>query len=369
MIKPEQLTLHDLIIHKVDHLNFTKARLSDLKSPISEAVDIYLRNQIILNREHEFARNGVFKPPPDDKTKPPLDKTKPPPAGKTKPPPADMKQLCDDLLTSDGKFVEQSQKVANHLFASINNDGRIHPGDLVLCTFSEVKGNRWLALLKMDPQDSFIAVEENVGRKRRLILKQVKEVLPIGELQKCAFILPESLRKKRDLIVLDQQQAGYGSRLAVATFFSKDFLQCNVSLNEREMTKAFKSTSYDWIDSKKKTWDEETREGFKDALKSLLVPRTVRVVPFAQETIAQPEEQKEYIETLRAANLNLVFERHQEEAEKPPITQFVGDENLRVRINSDAVGPGKMLDYKFNNATQLWTVTIKTATWEEVGKK
>jgi len=140
---PDQITLHDLIIHKVDHINFLKATLSDLKSPISEAVDIYVRDQIVLNREHEFSRSALFTLPPDDKPS--------------------MMQLCDDLLTSSGQFVPQSRKIANHLFASINNDKRIHPGDLVICTFSEVKGDRWLALLKMDPQDSFITEEERVG--------------------------------------------------------------------------------------------------------------------------------------------------------------------------------------------------------------
>jgi nucleoid-associated protein YejK len=349
MIKPDHLTLHDLIIHKVDHLNFTKPRLSDLKSPISEAVDMYLRDQIVLNREHEFARSGVFT------TTPPADKPR-------------MKQLCDDLLTSDGNFVAQSQEIAKHLFASINNDQRIHAGDLLLCTFSESKGGRWLALLKMDPEDSFTAVEEKVGDKRRLVLKQVRDVMPIGELQKCAFILPESLRKKKDLIVLDQQQAGYGSRRMVASFFSKDFLQCEVGLNEREMTATFITTSYDWIESKKASWTEDLQQGFKDALKTVLANKTVKVVPFAQDAIKDPVEQEEFIEKLRSQSLDLTFKPDKVTAAKPPIVQYAGDNNLRVRINRDDVGHNKMLEAKHNKATQLWTITIKTAKWKEVGK-
>jgi nucleoid-associated protein YejK len=349
MINPEQLTLHDLIIHKVDHLNFTKPRLSDLKSPISEAVDMYLRDQIVLNREHQFSRIGVF--------------TATPPTGKPS-----MKQLCDDLLTSDGKFVSKSQEIANHLFASINNDQRIHAGDLVLCTFSEPKGGRWLALLKMDPEDSFTAVEEKVGDKRRLVLKHVRDVMPIGELQKCAFILPESSRRKKDLIVLDQQQAGYGSRRAVATFFSRDFLQCEVGLNEREMTQTFITSSYDWIDSKKASWTEDLRQGFKDALRTVLENRTIKVVPFAQEAIKDPAEQLEFIEKLRSENLDLTFKPDRVAAAKPPIIQYVGDNNLKVRINRDEVEPGGMLEARQNEATQLWTITIRTAKWKEVGK-
>lgn len=349
MIKPEQLTLHDLIIHKVDHFNFTKPRLSDLKSPISEAVDLYLRDQIVINREHEFSRIGIF--------------TATPPADKPS-----MKQLCDDLLTSNGNFVSQSQEIAKHLFASINNDQRIHAGDLVVCTFSEPRGERWLALLKMDPEDSFVAVEEKVGDKRRLILKQVRDVMPIGELQKCAFILPKSQRRKRDLIVLDQQQAGYGSRRAVATFFSKDFLQCDVARNEREMTEAFIRTSYDWLDSKQTSWSEDLREGFKDALTTVLKDRTVRVVPFAQDVIPDPAEQQEYIEKLRSESLDLTFRRDKVTADKPQTIRFEGDNNLSVRINRDEVGPGKMLEVTLDEATALWTITIKTTKWKAVGK-
>jgi 37-kD nucleoid-associated bacterial protein len=365
MIKPEQLTLHDLIIHKVDHLNFKEARLSDLNSPISEAVDIYLRSQIVLNREHEFARNGVFVPPAAEKTEPPADdKTKAP----AKPPPADMKKLCDDLLKDESQFVPRSRDIADHLFASINNDGRIHPGDLVLCTFSEKDKGRWLALLKMDPQDSFTAVEDNVDGKRRLILEQVREVMPIGELQKCAFILPEARRKKRDLVVLDQQQGGYGTRRMVASFFSKSFLQCQVGLNEREMTETFITTSYNWLDSKKSTWKEKDRRGFKNALKAALQERTVKVASFAEDQIEDPVEKEDYIEKLKAESLDLTFKPDKDTAEKPPIIQYVGDKNLRVRINRDEIGPRKMLQAKKDKATQLWTITIKTAKWQKVGE-
>jgi len=369
MSDPDKITLHDLIIHKVDHFNFKEARLSDLKSPISEAVDIYLRNQIVLNREHEFARNGVFVPPAADTTEPPAaDKTKPSAAVETKPPPADMQKLCDDLLQDESQFVQRSRDIADHLFASINNDGRIHAGDLVLCTFSEQDKGRWLALLKMDPQDSFTAVEDSVNGKRRLILQQVREVMPIGELQKCAFILPQARRKKRDLVVLDQQQGGYGTRRMVASFFSKNFLQCQVGLNEREMTETFITTSYNWLDSKKPTWKEEAQQGFRDALKAVLEKGTVRVARFAEEQITDPIEKGDYIEKLRAESVDLTFKADKVAAAKPPIIQYVGDNNLRVRINRDEVGPGKMLVAKQNKATQLWTITIRTAKWKEVGK-
>lgn len=346
MIKPEELTLHDLIIHKIDHINFSKPTLSDLKSPISEAVDIYVRDQIVLNREHEFSRSGLFTTPPPDKPS--------------------MKQLCDDLLTSDVQFVPQSQEIANHLFASINNDKRIHPGDLVVCTFSEAKEDRWLALLKMDPQDSFITDEEKVGGKRRLVLKQVRDVMPIGALQKCSFILPEASRTKRqDLIVLDQQQGRYGVSPVVASFFSKDFLQCNVNLNQKEMTQAFQNASYEWIGSKRGLWADEDIDAFEDSLASTMKKRTVRVTAFANSAIADPGDQSEYLEKLlqhfRAQKLrDMVFAPLPSIVKGKQILQIDGDNDLRIRINNAAAEEGNALNYEYDNALKTYVITIQT---------
>lgn len=347
----DQIVLHDLIIHKIDHLNFTQARLSDLKSPISEAVDMYLRDEIILNREHEFSRSGNFMAPP---------------AGKT-----NLKQLCDELLSSDGKFVQQSQKIATHLFESINNDGRIRPGDLVVCTFSEKGGDKWLALLKMDPQDSFITDEERVGGKRRMVLKQVRDVMPIGALQKCAFILPEASRKKRrDLIVLDQQQAHYGTTQVVASFFSKDFLQCEVGFTPAEATRAFLDASSAWIDTKKDEWAPTDVQGFRENLQTTLQRKTVSIVNFAQTQIEKEADQKDYLDnvlgTLKARGFHdRVFKPPPNLATRPVMLQLEGDEGLRLRIRSDAVGAGRTLTYQYDQATATWNILINTMKLKE----
>lgn len=351
----DQIALHDLIIHKIDHLNSSQPRLSDLRSPISEAVDIYLRDEIVLNREHEFSRSGSFiTPPPTEKPS--------------------MKQLCNDLLGSERQFVQQSQKIAEHLFRSINNDGRIRPGDLVVCTFSENGGDKWLALLKMDPQDSFITAEEKVEGKRRLVLKQVRDVMPIGALQKCAFILPEALRKKRrDLIVLDQQQAHYGTTQVVASFFSKDFLQCEVGFTPAEATRAFMDASSAWIDSKKDEWDPADVQAFRDNLQTSLQRKTVSIVNFAQTTIEKPEDQTDYLDkvlgTLKARGFqDRVFRPPPNLATRPVILQLDGDEGLRVRIRSDAVGAGRTLNYQYDQATATWQIVINTMKLKETYK-
>jgi nucleoid-associated protein YejK len=352
MITPNQITLHGLIIHKIDHVHFTEPVLSDLPSPISEEVDLYLRDEIFFNREHEFSRSGVFTNGTDGKP--------------------NLKRLCSDLLKSQEQFVPQSQGIARHLFQVIHGDRRVSPGDLVICAFSEGDDKaKWLALLKMDPQDSFVTEEERVGQNRRLVLKRVRDVMPIGELQKCAFILPESLRdKRRDLIVLDQQQARYGARRLVASFFSKDFLQCRVGLNEREMMQAFMDASYDWIGRKRDVWPDEEIEAFKDALESLRGKRMIRVVAFAHAAIEDPAEQDDYLEKLlqylRAEKLqDMVFVPAPSLAKGKQVLQIEGDDALTLRINKDAVGQGKTLYYERDQASNNWVITIKTINLRE----
>lgn len=355
MSTASKITLHDLIIHKVDHLHQKAPRYSELKSNISAEVDTYLSELIEFNRDHEFARNGVFTNETGEAIS--------------------LKGMSDELLKTNGQFVLHSQGIALHLFNSVKTDKRIHVGDLVICTFSEGDGEKWLGLLKMDPQDSFVTVEETIGGKRRFVLKRVKDVMPIGELQKCAFILPDSRRTKRqDLIVLDQQQARYGSSRLVASFFSRDFLQCKVGLNQRELTQAFLGVSSDWIDSKKGIWEEADINQFKEDLTSHLLQRNVNIVNFAHSAIEKEEEQDEYLEKitggLRAEKLqDLAFKPDPTIVRRPQILQIEGDNNLKIRISSDAVGPDKTLFYEKDEALNEWIIKIRTTNLRTVYKQ
>lgn len=355
MSTPNKITLHDLIIHKIDHFHFTEPQYSDLKSEISKDVGIYLSDQIELNRDHQFARNAVFTNASDDSLS--------------------LQVLADQLLKENRSFVPQSQKIALRLFDSINNDKRIHRGDLALCTFSERNSDKWLALLKMDPQDSFITVEKNVGGKRQYVLEKVADVMPIGELQKCAFILPAADRaRQRDLIVLDQQQARYGAGRMVASFFSNNFLQCKVGLNERELTQGFLGLSSDWIDGKKGILEDEEISEFKDALQSHSLRKTINIAHFAQAAIEEPDLQEEYlkkvVEGLRAEKLqDLVFKPDPSVIKRPQILHLLGDNNLKISIASDAVGPGKTLDYNKDESLNYWVIEIKTTNLNLVHKQ
>lgn len=347
MTNEPEVRIHRMIIHKVDHRNYDVPQLSDLESPVTEEVGSFLRRHIVSNREHKYARTAVFLDP--------------------EPGTVCLRDLCDSLLTDPDQFVTQSRRMAKHLFDTIDN--RVSPGDLILCTFTEGDDkSRWLALLKMDPDDGFVGEREEVNGQVRFVIRRVPNVLPRGELHKSAFVLPRGLREERgyDLKVLDQQVSRYGARRMIASFFAEDFLQCKVGLNRADRTRVFVYASYEWL-GKMEQWPEEDVERFKGRVTSSLQDAVVDATNFAAAVITKPDDQDEYLDYLREQGLeDLTFEPDPQERRR--LTQyayFEGDHGLRVRIEADAVGPGKTLEYNRDPATNTWTVTIRTTRWEE----
>jgi hypothetical protein len=225
----------------------------------------------------------------------------------------------------------------------------------------------------MDPEDGFVGVREEVNGQVRYVLRRVPNILPRGELQKCAFILPPDLREERgyDLRVLDQQAARYGARRLIASFFVTDFLQCTVGLDRGDRTRVFFYESHGWLAGKVEQWPEEAIERFKRRTAGCLQDAVVDVTGFAAEVIPSPDEQDEYLEHMQEQGLkDLAFEPDPGEGRRlTRYTHFEGDHGLKVRIEAEAVGPGKTLEYDRDPATNTWTVTIRTTRWEEAVRR
>lgn len=348
----KKVTIKQMIVHKVDHRHHDTAQLSDLKSPISREVASFLRQHILANREHRYSRSATFTNSADR---------------------VNFKQACDKLLKNPKQFVQQSRVIAGLLFDKMKGDERISPSDLVVCLFSEDSDDTsWLALLKMVPQDGFVGVRERIDGKVRIVLQRVVNVLPAGELQKCAFIVPEKLRANLgyDLKVLDQQVGKYGARRMIASFFMKDFLQCKVTLKEEDRTRSFVYGSHEFVERKKGVWTDGGIERFKERITRSVQDKTVNLTHLAQAIISKPQEQDEYLEYMLSRGLDqLVF--RPDPAERRKLTQyawFEGDDGLRIRIKADAVGANKTLNYEKDRATNTWVITIRTSRWTKKAK-
>lgn len=152
----------------------------------------------------------------------------------------------------------------------------------------------------------------------------------------------------------------------IASFFAEDFLQCKVGLNRADRTRVFVYASYEWL-GKMEQWPEEDVERFKGRVTGSLQDAVVDATNFAAAVITKPDDQDEYLDYLREQGLeDLTFEPDPQERRR--LTQyayFEGDHGLWVRIEADAVGPGKTLEYNRDPATNTWTVTIRTTHWEK----
>jgi hypothetical protein len=342
------IRIHRLIVHKVDHKRYDEPLLSDLETPYSDEVASFLRQHIRSNREHRYSRTGAF-----------LSKV-------SQDAPA-LASAADTLLEKPEQFVSRSREIAVHLFNSL--DKRTSPGDLVVCTFSEADASEepWLALLKMDPSDGFVGDRQRVDGKWRVVLRRVPNVLPSGELQKCAFILPPTVREAAgyDLIVLDQQTARYRIQRPVASFFSQAFLQCRVNLNREDQTIIFVNGSRNWLSRREPEWDEADIRQFHTQLNTTLQNQMVDVTAFADAVIPRLEEQERYLTYMKGFGLtDLAFQPDPKRRKQlVEYATFEGDDDLRVRIRADAVGEGGTLQFHRDPATSEWVIEIRTTVW------
>lgn len=343
------IALRRVIVHKVDHKMYDEPLLSDLESPVTGEVASFLRQHIYSNRQHRHARAARF-----------LESRGTPPS---------TCSMCYDILDDPGRFVELSRGVATRLFESMREDKRISPGDLIVCTFVEIDdaASEWLGLLKMDPQDGFVGEREEVGGQLRVVLRRVPGVFPTGELQKCCFILPETLRQGRrhDLIVLDQQAARYYVQRIVASFFLSDFLNCEVGFDSADVTQAFILHSHDWVAQKEGVWSADDLARFRRRVVGSAADHLVDAAQLAEEIVSDAGERDEYLDHLRAKGLReLTFEPDPTEGERwARYCYFKGDDDLEIRIRKDAVGAGNTLEWTRDSATNKHIVTIRTANW------
>lgn len=343
-----QISIKKIIIHKIDHIKSDKPLLADIESPLNPDVEWFLEEHIRENYLNSYIREANFVVNPTGKRV--------------------LKNLCKDILDHPGQFVAKSREIASHLFEVVEGDNRISPSDLAVCLLEDRSVSQYrLALFKLDAHDSFVDRQVRVKGKLMIELRKVVDVLPTGGVQKCAFVLPEDLKENRgyNLKVLDLQQPRGGGSPAVASFFSKDFLQCKVVLPPPAQQDIFVRANSEYIDKKKGEWDIEEIENFEKHVLEALESDELDIDSFAEETIQDDEEQneyKEFIESKKHFPKMLNFASDSLIRGVPKLT-FTGVNGLRVEINADAVGDGKTLSYSKDENLMIWNVKINTVTW------
>lgn len=362
---PNAIYVERAILHIVDHESYAAPQLSDLDLLLTPPVRSFLTRQILDGREHKNSRTAKFADPPEGEPS--------------------LHEMCDTILDHPESFVAQSQSIATHLFKHLS--GRTSPGDLVVCTFCEVDGeqaevdraieeaaiddlemgDRWLAMLKMDPSDAFVHERQEENGHVRVVLRRIRDAIASGqELQKCAFVLPPAIRKARKyhLKVLDQQNRRYGERESVASFFSGKFLQCRIPLNRAEQTALFNRETKRWLRQYARAWTEEARARAEAGIDAQIQQDRVDVTAYARGAIASDEQRKHYLDTMREKGLeNFVFEPDPRQRRKlTDYAEFEGDEELHIRVRAKAVK--RMIQCERDPATGETVITIRTTKWQ-----
>jgi nucleoid-associated protein YejK len=350
------------IVHEVDHHNQEKSRHSDIESPLDDRVKTFLENHILAARDKNHTKSAIFVKQEDEHTS--------------------IQKLSSDLLSDLSKFISLSQAIADRLFKAVKPLGRnASSGSLVVCVYtdedaSEEEANLpHLALLKMDAQDGFSSIRKRLDDgKVQTILEHISGVLPLIDddletgLQKAALIQPEKLRSaKRHLRVLDEQAGRGRSKRPVATFFQKDFLGCKVDVSPEKMTNIWVDSTEDWLEKKKDSWTPENIERYEQQVQATLATEEIDVESFAQSVITDEKEQLDFLQYVERRGLeDKIFKPDPKEVKR--LTGFLtirGDDDLYLRIDRDAVGEGKTLEFKEDPVSGVWTITIRTKKFEE----
>ena len=342
-----------VIVHKLDPHDHAQTRLSDepIGMPLTPNVERFLVDQIQDHIGHRRARRGVLT---NKGCNPFL-------------------RVADELLAAAcdmAALVRHSKEIAQQLFVAMQSHPKISAGDLALCLYGDLAHgpDPCLALLKLDRRTAFRGVARTVGTRTQVELEEVGEVHMGGELQKCAFLLPASRRSSAgyDLIVLDQQTSRFNATRQVASFFQTRFLQAEVGLNRVELTQAFMYGSIDWFASKPGRSGAD-RLRFQDRVYQVAAGEQIDIVAFADEALADVKEREEYIEYLQRLGVaELTFAPDPQARQRiAEFVTFIGDNDLRVRVRRDALGPGLTVDDSLPEEDGYTIVRIRTRLWRD----
>ncbi|MBG0785377.1 MAG: nucleoid-associated protein [Anaerolineaceae bacterium] len=343
----DNLVIDQCIVHKIYHKSNNQPQLSDLETQLSQRAENFIKNHISQNYEHKYTRSAIFSTVPDGRPC--------------------LKNMCEGLLIPSS-FIQSSRDIAIHLFECQKSDQKISEGDLVICTYTKGKKSekKNVALLKLDPEEGYIGIISEIDGKVQIQLEYIGNVLPTGDLQKCAFILPPNSNEEYDLRVLDQQASKRGISRLIASFFLVDFLQCKILVNPADQTTIFIHGSNDWLMRQKGVWSNEEIFHFTEKNLSFLDNEIVDVTEFAQSAIHDPVQQDEYLNELQQQGIQ-DFTFYPDPIIKEKLNQFAwfeGDNGLKIRINNEAIGEGKTLYYKKIEYSNEYQVIINTSNWE-----
>lgn len=330
------ITIEQAIAHHLDHLIPEKI-ISNRPLKLTEELHLYLSEHIIA-----VSRLSSLVP------------------AKFYDEPGEVAIACRSILSGNGKFIKESQKIAERLFTVMGTNRSLSPG---LIIFTQVRNHetkqQFIALLKMESQPVFKEERKETNGETYIELAMDPVALPAPgrHLQKCAFIKAEHRAAQPEILLVDKQARD----AAVAGFFHEHFLQAEYCRDSHFRTKKFVREFIKWANKARQQHrlSPEQLDQTVSAAREALHDKKLSVPNFIQENIENRGEQNDCLESLASRHVDPQFETEPKASEKFRKTQIIKlDHSTQVRMPHQAT-----LDKNFYKAevdSEDETVTIVT---------
>lgn len=230
--------------------------------------------------------------------------------------------VCRDLLKKDISLVDGSQRLAQALYAIMEDDRRITPGDLAVCLFraENYPYTNFLAVLKIDPSQIFQHVVKKDPRGNAyVVFEALPQAFTDERLQKCAFIQPLDPRHPEyDMLMLDRQRWGTED-VNIAQFFSRVFLDAEETYDSRKYSENLFKGLVNAQNSVREQLTVEEEEQLSDSINGALASRRLNLDNWLDDLVLD--------ETIKA-------EIDQAVSTTIPVREFPLDRSFSTRLAS-----------------------------------
>ena len=286
--------------------------------------------------------------------------------------PDSTSDICKGLFDGTRTLVEGSQSLAKKLYAILESDKRTKVGDLAVCFYQagNYPGQRFLALLKIDPSEVFRHVEKTDSKgKKYVTLELESEAFTEENLQKAAFVRPPLEEQKYDMMVLDYE-ARNRRRRDVARYFIEDFLDAEFALDSMQQTRLFYRAVIASLNAIRPELSEKEYENVHTHLRTAITSATIDVDQWAEQLPLPTDKKQRIEERIRERLPDRSFSPDQKVVSQLlKKRRFRGQYGLKVELNADHYDDViKVVDRIEDdpNRPPYFRVTIETEKWDEV---
>jgi 37-kD nucleoid-associated bacterial protein len=273
-------------------------------------------------------------------------------------------QICQNILHNGLDFTIGSRKLAEHLNTIISKDKRIAPGNLAMCIYKadNYPSQNFIALMKIDPSDVFRHTIEKDEQDQQYVSFQIeKDVMPTTKekLQKCACIRSlEPRNNEYDMMLLDRQIQNQ-----VAQFFTKDFLEAELALDDQERTQRFYRGAVVAMNDLRSKLTPGQNQALYSAFENAIKQESVNIDTLIDK-LPIDEEYKEIIQqkiNLPDREFDIPDGFYKKLYRR---NRFKGDYGLVVSVNTANYADMIIEEKPSDENNPYWEITIRTKTWE-----